>query len=162
LDYSYQLISRQTVFEDSGEQIFTIQNSSFNADDVTRVLYIAKKPVNPIHYSYTIDGKISLPIKNPLNNKWTDCFKHWNKCVNELSAISRIAMEVAPVAVETTTVNMNSENLSFSLVSTEKHRETTITIKFKKEFIESLYGLPPLERGLRILSEGQSYIVSKL
>ena len=75
LENSHKFISEQTVLEDSGERILTIKDSSSSTDDVTGVLYISKKSMNPIYYSYAIEGNISLPIKDLLNNKWTDCFK---------------------------------------------------------------------------------------
>ncbi len=155
-------VSGQTVFEETGERILTMKSICSNSDNIAGVFYISKKAMNPVYYAYAIDGDIKQELNKLLKNKWTDCNSHWNDCINELSAISKLALEIAPIEVNETTSSMNSDSLVFSISSQNLFQEKPIKIILDKNFIEGLYGLSSVERGIRILEEGQSYVIDKL
>ena len=162
LDEHDQYVAGQTVFEDSGERIFTLKNEGSMLDSVTGVIYISKRNMNPIYYAYAIDGDVKRELNKVLKESWSSCNNHWNRCIQELAAISKIALEVAPIEVRETVSEMDSESLSFQLTSDQTFNGAPISIKFDRKFIESLYGLPASRRGIRILEEGQTYVISNL
>lgn len=153
-------VSGQTVFEGSGERIFTLNNE--HNDELSGVLYISKKAMNPVYYAYAVDGSIDVELKKILSDKWTNCEDHWSQCINELSAISKVAFEIAPIEITGTTATLNSDTMTFQISSIETFRDEVISIKIEREFIESLYNLNPIDRGLKILNKGQLYVVENL
>ena len=157
---SGQVISGQTIFEDRRERILTLRRLDGDAD-VSGVLFLSRKRLNPIFYEYAVKGDMAKPVRDYLNERWTDCTEHWIECMTELSGISRFAMGIAPIEVNETTENM-TEDLTFSLESSELYRGSPIRIEFEQRFIETLYGLPPSERGAKILFAGQEAIINQL
>lgn len=117
--------------------------------------------MNPIFYEYVVEGDMKKPVQEYLNERWTDCTEHWSECMLELSAISKMAMDSAPIEITETTANM-TEDLSFSLESSDLFRGSPFRINLDKMFIESLYGLSPIERGAMILFAGHDAIISQL
>ena len=162
LEKSGHFVSGQTVFKDSGERILILGKSEDNPDNPSGVLFLSRRQMNPIFYEYAIEGDMTKPLSNHLNQQWTDCSDHWNACFAELWGIGKLAMEIAPINVEETTAEMTQDPLSFSLVSSETYRDRPIRIELEKEFIESLYRLSPAERGLKILTAGQLEIADQL
>jgi hypothetical protein len=155
-------VSGQTVFEESGERIFTMKNADSKTENTLGLLYLSKRDMNPIFYAYATDGDIQKEVELKLQNKWTDCKSHWNNCLNELSAISKMALEIAPIEIDQTTSSMDSDTLTFSIYTQDLYQGKPIEIILDKRFITGLYGLPPVERGIKILEEGQSYVINKL
>ena len=162
LDEKSLFVSGQTVFKDTGERILAIGDGRTNTDELAGLLYISKKAMNPIYYAYAIDGDVGKPVSDLIGLKWVKCQDHWEECINELSAVSKIAMEIAPIEVVQTTATMDSNDLTFRLESGEHYAGRPIIVEFNKTFIESLYGIPAIERGRMILSQGQSYILDQL
>ena len=160
LEKSGQLVSGQTVFEDRGERILTLANSA-DKTEISGILFFSRKQMNPIYYEYAIDGDLTTPLSTHLNQSWSDCTDHWDACFAELSAIGKLAMEIAPVEVAETTPEL-TEDLLFSLISSETYHGEPIRIELDKEFIESLYQLPPGKRGVEILMAGQQKIIGQI
>ena len=146
-------VAGQTVFEETGERIFTIKNTNSKTDNITGVFYLSKRKMNPVYYAYAIDGDIGKVLEGLLEKKWTDCKSHWNDCINELSAISKLALQVAPIEINQTTSSFDHDSLTFSILSQEAFQGEPIEIVLNKKFIEGLYGLSPVERGIRILED---------
>lgn len=90
-------------------------------------------------------------------NSWEDCELHWNQCINELSAISKLALEIGPYEVSETTSSLDSETLTFEIESSEG-----LKIVLNRDFIEGLYSISAAERGLKILTKGQNYLIDSL
>ncbi|GAM59476.1 hypothetical protein JCM19231_2429 [Vibrio ishigakensis] len=155
LENTNQYVSGLTLFEDTGERIFHLENNqTMNASGL---IYISKKAMNPVYYAYATEQSIKLELEKIVASPWTDCELHWNQCINELSAISKLALEIGPYEVSETTSSLDSETLTFEIESVQG-----LKIVLNRNFIEELYGLNPAERGLKILTEGQNYVVENL
>ncbi len=155
-------VSGQTIEEDSGERIFMFSDVNGDSDDVTGLLYVSKKAMGPVYYAYATGESVGDQLNEILSSKWADCHSHWNQCLNELSAISKMALELAPIAISETTSSMDGSPPTFEIVSDEAFQGEPIKIVLGQEFIESLYGLNSLDRGLKILQESQKYIIDHM
>ena len=160
LKESGQVVSRQLIDKGSGERILTLAKTEDDSE-VSGVLFFSRNQLNPIVYQYVIGGDVAKPLSTHISQSWTDCHDHWNACFAEMLAISKFAMEIAPIGVEETTATF-TEDLLFSVTSSETYRGAPIRIDLDKKFIGSLYGLPPDKRGARILAAGHQRVISKL
>ena len=159
LENSDQFVTSQTVSEDNGERILTIKPEVDTEN--SGVLFFSRENMNPIYYEHVVGGDITNSISIHMDKSWSDCINQWNECFSELAALSKAAMEIAPITVYETAAQMN-EDLTFSLSSAETYGGNHIRIEFDKAFIESLYQLPPGKRGLRILTTGQEQVIDQL
>ena len=158
LDKTGQFVSGQTV-RDSGERVLVLKKDG--EGDITGALFLSRKQMNPVLYEYAVEGDVANPLRSHLSHSWSDCVDHRNECLEELSAISKLAMDIAPIDVQETTAAM-TDGLSFSLTSSEAFRGSPIRIELDKAFIETLYGLRPDQRGVRILNAAEARVIDQL
>ena len=161
LEETGQVVSNQIVSEKSSERLLILKKESSDDSDISGVLFFSRKQMNPIFYEYAIEGDMTKPLREHLNQSWTNCDVHWNECFNELRGVGTQATEISPIKVDEYTAGLTTD-LSFSLVSSETFRGTPIRIQLDRAFITDLYGLTPSERGVRILIEAQKQVIDQL
>ncbi|MGF1734199.1 hypothetical protein [Photobacterium satsumensis] len=155
LEKTNQYVSGLRLSEETGERIFLLKSNE--SEDISGIIYISKKAMNPVYYAYATEQDLEPALEKIIASTWTNCELHWNQCTEELSAISKVALEVGPYEASETTSSLDSETLTFELESTEG-----LKIVLNREFIESLYNISSADRGLKILSKGQSFVVDSL
>lgn len=160
LEGSGQFVSGQNIMPDRGERLLFLAEND-GSDELAGVLFFSRRQMEPIYYAYAVEEDLVVPLRAHLATRWTDCTVHWNACLLELGGIAREAMDLAPLPVEQTSAGM-SEDMAFSLVSDVVWDEQPLTITLDGVFVQSLYGLDPAERGLRILEAAQASLIGQL
>ena len=155
-----QFVSRQIVYEDSGERILVLEKSENHAG-VSGVLFFSRKQMNPIFYEYAIAGDLAKQLRVHMEKRWTDCNDHRTECLQELNAIGRLATEILPVAVNDEFSAGMNDDLSFRLIGSYA-QGGPICFELDGEFIKTLYQLPPSERGAKLLSTAQEELTGMM
>lgn len=164
LEKTGQFVSRQIVSEDSGERILVLEKSEGGSDEdgseISGVLFFSHRQMNPIFYDYAIGGDLAKPLREHMNQRWTDCDDDDRAaCLEELNAIGRFAAnQIAPIVINESSASLE-EDLPFRLVGLDAPPDFPICFELSRTFIETLYQLPPSERGMKILFAVQEEII---
>ena len=163
LEKTGQFVSRQILSEDSGERILVLENEGGSDEDgseVSGVLFFSHRQMNPIFYDYAIGGDLAKPLREHMNQRWTDCDdQDRTACLEELNAIGRYAAnQIAPIVINESSASLE-ENLPFRLAGLDAPPDFPICFELSRTFIETLYQLPPSERGMKILFAAQEEII---
>ena len=144
-------VSSQSVGKNNNE--ITLQISS--SDGVKGYLYLSPKDVGELHYENAAYESMQDTAKSVIDRKWNDINEHWKLSFDECRAFSHKALSSQPGLH---LIQVSGDNSSHSFLVEFALNNNKIDIVFEKEFLESLYDLQAVERGLLMFTHASNQL----